>query len=129
MKKIVTIKFDVLNQMYENIAKLEKENKELKSSQNKVAIEKLEELKKELADLKQNAIVPKFKIGDTVYLMCRDVKEYMTLQIIQIGIDTDLKLIYKLFEGEYGYWKNWYYNNEFFATKEEAEAELKKLEE
>ena len=75
------------------------------------------------AELFQNAIVPKFKVGQTVYgirftLAYEDVVEFNVEKII---IDNDT-ITYK------GYYDENFAQRWLFATREEAEQKLKEIE-
>ena len=92
-----------------------------------------QQLKQQLAKLKQKAIVPKFVLGQEIwdkYLMAWKIKRVETHQFDKGNGNTAIIEIYRL--GHYG---NDDYNccilpcdnDIFFATKEEAQAKLKEL--
>lgn len=81
---------------------------------------KNEELETELAELKQKAIVPKYKTGDKVYGII-DTWAYTDVLPIEIR---GICLLYEVWDGE-NTTKQHY--TRIFATKEEAEQKLVKL--
>ena len=134
----------VIKKQNQHIKKLEKENETLLriSEKNRQKISEVDkwrlELQKENAELKQkleNAIVPKFKVGDEIWIIKRIKKEVANGKIIK-------KYLY--FNGgtpenlrNENRWRIRLKNNsevtkkeyELFYTREEAEEALKKLEE
>lgn len=90
-------------------------------------------LEQELAELKQNAIVPKFKIGQTLYMIptqsngLSKIKDYILLSVSlsDIGIRYDLSLKEKEKGIEPFYCASEdMFEKSIFATREEAEQKL-----
>lgn len=79
-----------------------------------------ERLKKELAELKQKAIVPKFKIGDKVYGII-DTWAYTDVRPVEIR---GTHLLYEVWDGEDTTKQHF---TRIFATKEEAEQKLAEI--
>lgn len=93
-------------------------------------------LKSELAELKQKAIVPKFKIGKTLYMIptqsngLSKIKDYILLSVSlsDIGIRYDLSLKEKEKGIEPFYCASEdMFDKSIFATKEEAEQKLAEI--
>jgi len=113
---------DKLTFAYENADKLLEENNRLKT---------------ELAELKQNSIVPKFKVGDEVWFLYdeNDDNKYKIYckKVMAFNCGTYDYLHFEYAMSDDGTQDTiWYgYINEkfIFATKSEAEEALKKLEE
>jgi hypothetical protein len=112
----------LVNIIQKNINELQEEN---------------ERLKTELAELKQNAIVPKFKVGDEVWFLY-DENDDNNFTIMHKKVMAFTCGTYDYLHFEYAMSDDgtqdtiWYgYINEkfIFATKSEAEEALKKLEE
>ena len=80
----------------------------------------------ELAELKQKAIVPKFKIGQEVYaIFDRTLWGERMIEVVNakiIGIITTNKIQYM-----FSNLADWYIEENVFATKEEALAKLEEL--
>ncbi len=81
---------------------------------------KIAELEQELAELKQKAIVPKFKIGDKVYAII-DTFAYTGVFPVEIR---DTHLLYVVWDGQ-DITKQHF--TRIFATKEEAEQKLAEI--
>ena len=77
-------------------------------------------LKNELAELKQKAIVPKYKTGDKVYGII-DTWAYTDVRPVEIR---GTHLLYEVWDGED---TTKQHSTRIFATKEEAQAKLKEL--
>lgn len=82
--------------------------------------DKIKDLEQELAELKQTAIVPKFKIGDKVYAII-DTFAYTDVFPVEIR---DTYLLYEVWDGEDTTKQHF---TRIFATKEEAEAKLQQM--
>ena len=85
----------------------------------------IERLEKELAELKQNAIVPKFKINYIVWYIGNDKIQKGIIEEIRYYKTTGISYYLPNLQRE----TFWIYENELFATLAEAEEALKKLEE
>jgi len=101
---------DKLTFAYENADKLLEENNRLKT---------------ELAELKQNAIMPKFKINYIVWYIGNDKVQKGIIEEIRYYKTTGISYYLPNLQRE----TFWIYESELFATKSEAEKALKKLEE
>jgi hypothetical protein len=96
--------------------------------------ERLAEKDKRISELEEqlkNAIVPKFKIGQTVYTFNKNTEcvYELCIKIIRIEINEISKfnsLVYLAERLEDGNFFG-YFEVELFATKEEAQAKLKEL--
>lgn len=77
----------------------------------------------ELEEQLKNAIVPKFKYHQVVYVLCNT-------DIIKGQIDCFdyYNKKYLIWTMEFGLGNEWCYEHELFTTKEEAEAKLKELQ-
>ena len=82
--------------------------------------DKIKDLEQELAELKQKAIVPKYKTGDKVYGII-DTLAYTDVLPVEIR---DTCLLYEVWDGE-NTTKQHY--TRIFATKEEAEQKLAEI--
>ncbi len=102
------------------ISELEHRLGELEDVLEKYGIENVEELEQELAELKQKAIVPKYKIGDKVYAII-DTFAYTGVFPVEIR---DTHLLYEVWDGE-DTTKQHY--TRIFATKEEAKQKLAEI--
>lgn len=89
----------------------------LKNNSNETLIHNL---KNELAELKQKAIVPKFKIGDKVYAII-DTFAYTGVFPVEIR---DTHLLYEVWDGQDTTKQHF---TRIFATKEEAEQKLAEI--
>lgn len=85
----------------------------------------IKQLKQQLAEkdeLLKNAVVPKFKVGDEVWLIeengLTDKKELMNCKIQRHSIEYKVDGIFS---------RTWYYDDSLFATKEEAQKKLEEL--
>lgn len=78
------------------------------------------EMEQELAELKQKAIVPKFKIGDKVYGII-DTWAYTDVRPVEIR---GTHLLYEVWDGEN---TTKQHSTRIFATKEEAEQKLTEI--
>lgn len=91
-----------------------------------------EQLKKYIAELEEqlkNAIVPKFKLYDTVYTInIARADGIESGKITQINFD-GIKIIYQftLYQTNYCHTYNYKDEKDVFATKEEAQAKLEEL--
>lgn len=81
---------------------------------------KIQQLKKELAELKENAIVPRFKYKDYVYAIYSD-KDIFKGQIDIFDYYTKEYLVF--FSEDIG--NDWFSANSLFATEQEAQDKLK----
>jgi len=125
-----TINLDyLLEQKDTRISELEKENNEFYEYNKKLLNEK-RELEKELADLKKNAIVPRFKLGQEIYQIVSD--EINGGYKIHKDVITAIEYVCCRLCYFTNYWGSsipfGHRETELFTTKEEAEAELKELE-
>lgn len=84
-------------------------------------------LKNELAELKQNAIVPKFKIGQKVWWIDTRVNSFNEQRYRIDSYLIDSIVITKEQFRYYGDDGLWLGDNELFATKEEAEQKLAEI--
>ena len=94
--------------------------------EHKTVIEKqqkrIAELEQELAELKEKAIVPKFKHQDYVYAIC----SYKDIFRGQIDVFDYYSNTYFIFFGE-DIGSDWFSENLLFATEQEAQAKLKEM--
>lgn len=84
-------------------------------------INKIADLEQELAELKQKAVVPKFKIGDKVYAII-DTFAYTGVFSVEIR---DTHLLYEVWDGQDITEQHF---SRIFATQEEAEQKLAEIE-
>ncbi len=84
---------------------------------------KIERLEKELAELKENSIVPKFKVGNKVWFIVDGKIEKG--KILENSKHKLCRFVYSITGGGIGY----YSENYIFATEQEAQQKLKELEE
>ena len=110
---------------------LEEHKKLIEKQQKRIA-----ELEQELAELKEKAIVPRFEIGQHLYMIptqengLKQITEYSLLEITlsDIGVRYHLKLIYKEKSIEPYFSANEEMLNVIiFATEQEAQAKLKEM--
>lgn len=80
----------------------------------------------ELEEQLKNAIVPKFKIGQEVFIICENVVKNTTIDSLTVFSGNELSYYCKYVDGERMYLE--LDKNELFATKEEAQAKLKELQ-
>lgn len=92
----------------------------LESNKNKD--QRILKLEEELAELKENSIVPKFKVGDKVWFIVDGKIEKG--KILENSKHKLCRFVYSITGGGIGY----YYENYIFATEEEAKQKLKELE-
>lgn len=97
--------------------------KKLSDSNSLLYIE-VERLKTELAELKQNAIVPKFKINHIVWYIGNDKVQKGTIEEIRYYKTTGISYYLPNLQRE----TFWIYECDLYETKSEAEEALKKLE-
>lgn len=83
---------------------------------------KIADLEQELAELKQKAIVPKFKIGQEVFIIIQDVIRATSINSFRVFENNELSCYCKYVDGERMYLE--LDEEEIFATKEEAEQSL-----
>ena len=106
-------------QDYENCSKLEKSM----SKEHQYCLDNWRVCEQELAELKQKAIVPKFKVGQEIYIVC------------DFNIN---RIVYGWKIADYEYYKqlyivvnkdgiDWLPEEKIFATKEEAEQKLAEI--
>ena len=84
---------------------------------------RIAELEQELAELKEKAIVPRFKHKDYVYAIYSD-KDIFKGQIDVFDYYTSR---YFIFFGE-DIGSDWFSENSLFATEQEAQAKLKEIQ-
>lgn len=82
-------------------------------------------LKSELAELKQKAIVPKFRIGQEVFIIIQDVIRATSINSFRVFENNELSYYCKYVDGERMYLE--LDEEEIFATKEEAEQKLAEI--
>ena len=133
---------NIIKDKDQRIAELEQELAKLKEKYNK-ANEKLkniteevennfvdgqdyEKLKQELAELKEKAIVPKFKVGQEVYYY------HIARNKIYLGLVEDIQyfatrsgIFYRIPNLQRDYF--WIREDELFATEQEAQEKLKEM--
>ena len=80
------------------------------------------DLEAKLAELKQKAIVPKFKIGQEVFIIIQDVIRATSINSFRVFENNELSYYCKYVDGERMYLE--LDEEEIFATKEEAEQKL-----
>ena len=114
---IVDIVCNIVEENTKEIKELKQQLAELKEQNNR--------LKSELAELKQNAIVPKFKINHIVWYIGNDKVQKGTIEEIRYYKTTGISYYLPNLQRE----TFWIYESELFATQSEAEEALKKLEE
>ena len=85
-------------------------------------LQKIAELEQELAELKQKAIVPKFKVGQDVFIILDAVIKDTNINSITIFAGNELSYYCKYVNNERMYLE--LDEEEIFATKEEAEQKL-----
>lgn len=90
-------------------------------------LQKIAELEQELAELKQKAIVPKFKVGQEVFIIIQDVIRATSINSFRVFENNELSYYCKYVDGERMYLE--LDEEEIFATKEEAEQSLLKQKE
>lgn len=78
-------------------------------------------LRNELAELKQKAIVPKFQVGQEVYIICEPNRVVSGWKI------TDYEYYKQQYIVETKSSIDWIYKDRIFATKEEAEQKLAEI--
>ena len=95
--------------------------------------QRIAKLEKKLAELKANAILPKFKVGDEIWAVVSYITESED-DIYNNVIETGIVQKIEIDKREIKYWCDngrIYWEDEFvklFATKEEAQQKLKELE-
>ena len=118
------------------VAKLEQDLEFTTKTANEL-IEIKHKLEQELAELKEKAIVPRFEIGQHLYMIptqengLKQITEYSLLEITlsDIGVRYHLKLIYKEKRIESYFSANEEMLNVIiFATEQEAQAKLKEMQ-
>ena len=96
--------------------------------------QRIAELEQELAELKEKAIVPKFKIGqECYYVYTKSQLRPFNVKIGRTTFDTDRKnkIMYDSdFEDDDSYFEKYYGMKEcnLFATEQEAQAKLQELQ-
>ena len=90
--------------------------------------ERIAELEQELAELKEKAIVPRFKIGQRVWWIDKRLNNYneKEYEIVSYLIDS-IVVTNKQFRyyGNDGYWHG---DDELYATEQEAQEKLKEIQ-
>lgn len=81
---------------------------------------KIADLEQELAELKQNAIVPKFKVGQEIYIVC----DFNINRIVSGWKIADYEYYKQQYIVENKDSIDWIHEDKIFATKEEAEQKL-----
>ena len=84
---------------------------------------KIADLEQQLAELKQNAIVPKFKVGQEIYIVC----DFNINRIVSGWKIADYEYYKQQYIIENKDGIDWLPEEKIFATKEEAQAKLKEL--
>lgn len=79
----------------------------------------------ELEEQLKNAIVPKFEIGQEVFVIIRNVVRKTSINSFRVFESNELSYYCKYVDGERMYLE--FDENELFATKEEAESKLEEL--
>lgn len=96
--------------------------------EHKTVIEKqqkrIAELEQELAELKQKAIVPKFKIGQECYLIDNNFNYFKNTKEFNIVCSNIKKQQNWYYVKDYGV----YHENDLFATEQEAQEKLKEIQ-
>lgn len=82
------------------------------------------ELEQELAELKQKAIVPKFKIGQECYLIDNNFNYFKNTKEFNIVCSNIKKQQNWYYVKDYGV----YHENDLFATEQEAQEKLKEIQ-
>lgn len=85
--------------------------------------DKVKELEKELAEIKEKAIVPRFKYKDYVYAIYSD-RDIFKGQIDIFDYYTKEYLVF--FSEDIG--NDWFSENSLFATEQETQAKLKEIQ-
>ena len=102
---------------------LEEHKKVIEKQQKRIA-----ELEQELAELKEKAIVPRFKIGQRVWWIDKRLNNYneKEYEIVSYLIDS-IVVTNKQFRyyGNDGYWHG---DDELYATEQEAQEKLKEIQ-
>lgn len=81
---------------------------------------KIADLEQELAELKQNEIVPKFKVGQEIYIVC----DFNINRIVSGWKIADYEYYKQQYIVENKDSIDWIHEDKIFATKEEAEQKL-----
>lgn len=133
-----------LNELNDKVKELEQELAKLKEKYNK-ANEKLKniteevennyvygedyvKLKQELAELKERAIVPKFRIGQEVYSLFIN-REYMEYsEVCNLEITHIMKSKDGIFYQDNNNNAYWFNEKDTFLTEQEAQAKLKEIQ-
>ena len=84
---------------------------------------KIADLEQQLAELKQKAIVPKFKVGQEIYIVC----DFNINRIVSGWKIADYEYYKQQYIIENKDGIDWLPEEKIFATKEEAQAKLKEL--
>ena len=117
----------------QRIAELEQDLEFTTKTANEL-IEIKHKLEQELAEVKENAIVPKFKVGqECYYVYTKSQLRPFNVKIGRITFDTDRKnkIIYDSdFEDDDSYFEKYYGMKEcnLFATEKEAQEKLKEIQ-
>jgi hypothetical protein len=98
--------------------------------------EVIEQLERELTELRENAIIPKYKSGDTVWFINHDKtiqqgEVWNILNSTSKGVyryESSSRLLYEIIYGNAGQNIRQENDKTLFATREEAQASLKKGE-
>lgn len=98
----------------------------LKNNSNETLIHNL---KNELAELKQKAIVPKFSLRQTCFIIWENdiISAQIEKIIMKLSKDEEENSIFYSITNQYGYALR-FPEEQLFATKEEAEAKLRELQ-
>ena len=127
--KLSMIKYlkELLKQKDQRIAELEQDLEFTTKTANEL-IEIKHKLEQELAELKEKAIVPKFKIGQEVWFISDPdieiLRKVRHIKVEDISISSFFTERGIMYSGDY---RAGLSENELFATKEEAEKKLQEL--
>lgn len=90
--------------------------------------DKVKDLEQQLAELKQKAIVPKFSLGQTCFIIWENdiISARIEKIIMKLSKDEEENSIFYSITNQYGYALR-FPEEQIFATKEEAEQRLKEI--
>ena len=135
-KQQITIEntINLLNQQDKRIKELEEENnflekrnEELTTDRRDICLER-NDIFEENQQLKQKAIIPKFSLGQSCFIIWIDGVMLVHIEkiIMELSKDEEETSVDYLIKNHYGYALT-FPEEEIFATKEEAEQELAKI--
>lgn len=93
-------------------------------------VTKREKLEQELAELKQKAIVPKYRQGQLVYILYNNIPSQVSIDkiIIKAKIESKFSQFNKIeIKYKVDYDAKYYNENDIFATQKEAEQKLAEI--